>query len=142
MSSKVLTNYEYGIHARNAVWASFFALGITGMAWIPRIPEIKSALGLSDGHFGLLLLASTFGAVPGAQLSGRIVHMYSSKIVVRIAGVTLPLGVSIMGIAKNVPTLALGLFICGFSVAFMDVALNSQAIAIEKQCWRFQWLWL
>ena len=132
MSSKALTNYEHGIHARNAVWASFFALGITGMAWIPRIPEIKSALGLSDGHFGLLLLASTFGAVPGAQLSGRIVHMYSSKIVVRIAGVTLPLGVSIMGIAKNDPTLALGLFICGFSVAFMDVALNSQAIAIEK----------
>ncbi|CAB4542173.1 unannotated protein [freshwater metagenome] len=132
MSAKALTNYEHGIHARNAVWASFFALGITGMAWIPRIPEIKSSLGLSDGHFGLLLLASTFGAVPGAQLSGRIVHMYSSKIVVRIAGVTLPLGVSIMGIAQNVPTLALGLFICGFSVAFMDVALNSQAIAIEK----------
>jgi MFS family permease len=132
MPSKTLTNYEHGIYARNAVWGSFFLMGITGMAWIPRIPEIKSALGLSDGQFGLLLLASTFGAVPGAQLSGRIVHMFSSKIVVRIAGVTLPLGVSIMGIAKNVPTLALGLFFCGFSVAFMDVALNSQAIAIEQ----------
>lgn len=132
MSSKTLTKYEHGIHARNAVWASFFLMGITGMAWIPRIPEIKSSLGLSDGQFGLLLLASTFGALPGAQLSGRIVHMYSSKIVVRIAGVTLPLGVSIMGISENVPTLALGLFFCGFSVAFMDVALNSQAIAIEE----------
>jgi MFS family permease len=132
MSSKALTNYQYGIHGRNAVWASFFVLGITGMAWIPRIPEIKTSLGLSDGQFGLLLLASTFGAVPGAQLSGRVVHMFSSKIVVRIAGVTLPLGVSIMGIAHNVPTLALGLFFCGFSVAFMDVALNSQAIAIEQ----------
>jgi len=132
MSSKTLTNYEHGIYARNAVWASFFLLGITGMAWIPRIPEIKSALGLSDGHFGLLLLASVFGAVPGAQLSGRIVHMYSSKIVVRVAGVTLPFGVSIMGISENVPILALGLFFTGFSVAFMDVALNSQAIAIEE----------
>ena len=132
MSSKALTNYQYGIHGRNAVWASFFVLGITGMAWIPRIPEIKTSLGLSDGQFGLLLLASTFGAVPGAQLSGRVVHMFSSKIVVRIAGVTLPLGVSVMGIAHNVPTLALGLFFCGFSVAFMDVALNSQAIAIEQ----------
>ena len=121
MSSKALTNYEHGIHARNAVWASFFALGITGMAWIPRIPEIKSALGLSDGHFGLLLLASTFGAVPGAQLSGRIVHMYSSKIVVRIAGVTLPLGVSIMGIAKNVPTLHF--MASGVSVHFVQRSL-------------------
>jgi MFS family permease len=132
MSSKTLSNYEHGIHARNAVWASFFALGITGMAWVPRIPEIKSQLGLSDGQFGLLLIASTIGAIPGAQLSGRIVHMFSSKIVVRIAGVTLPLGVSIMGIAQNVPTLAVGLFFCGFSVSFMDVALNSQAIAIEE----------
>jgi MFS family permease len=78
------------------------------------------------------LIAGTIGAIPGAQLSGRIVHMLSSKIVVRIAGVTLPLGVSIMGIAESVPILALGLFICGFSVSFMDVALNSQAIAIEE----------
>ena len=132
MSSKVLTNYEHGIRARNAVWASFFVLGITGMAWVPRIPEIKSELGLSDGHFGLLLIASTIGAIPGAQLSGRIVHMYYSKIVVRIAGITLPLGVGIMGFAHNAPTLALGLFFCGFSVSFMDVALNSQAIAIEE----------
>jgi MFS family permease len=132
MSSKALTIYEIGIRARNAVWASFFLLGFTGMAWIPRIPEIKVALGLSDGQFGLLLLASTLGAVPGAQLSGRIVHMYNSKIVVKIAGVTLPTAVTIMGFSHNVPMLAVGLLISGFSVAFMDVALNGQAVAIEQ----------
>jgi MFS family permease len=132
MSLSALTNYERGIRARNAVWAGFFLLGITGMAWIPRIPEIKTSLGLSDGQFGLLLLASTLGAVPGAQLSGRIVHMYSSRIVVQISGATLPLGVAIMGIADTVLMLGIGLFICGFSVAFMDVALNGQAVAIEE----------
>jgi MFS family permease len=102
------------------------------MAWIPRIPEIKTSLGLSDGQFGLLLLASTLGAVPGAQLSGRLVHMYSSRLVVQISGVTLPLGVTIMGLADSVVVLGIGLFICGFSVAFMDVALNGQAVAIEE----------
>jgi len=132
MSLHALSNYQRGILARNAVWAGFFFLGVTGMAWIPRIPEIKSALGLSDGQFGLVLLASTVGAVPGAQLSGRIVHMFSSRIVVRISGVTLPLGVTIMGLADSVTQLAVGLFICGFSVAFMDVALNGQAVAIEE----------
>jgi MFS family permease len=58
--------------------------------------------------------------------------MYSSKIVVRISGVTLPLGVGIMGISETVALLGVGLFICGFSVAFMDVALNGQAVAIEE----------
>lgn len=132
MSLSALSNFERGIRARNAVWAGFFFLGITGMAWIPRIPEIKTSLGLSDGQFGLLLLASTLGAVPGAQLSGRLVHMYSSRLVVQISGVTLPLGVTIMGLADSVVVLGIGLFICGFSVAIMDVALNGQAVAIEE----------
>jgi MFS family permease len=132
MSSSALSIYQRGIRARNAVWASFFLLGFAGIAWVPRIPEIKDSLGLSDGQFGLLLLASTAGAIPGAQLSGRIVHMYSSQIVIRISGVLLPVGVFIMGYSSNVEVLAIGLFIMGFSVPFMDVALNGQAVEIER----------
>ena len=124
--------YALGIRARNAVYASFFLLGFLGLAWIPRIPEIKTALGLSDGQFGLVLLASTVGSIPGAQLSGRIVHMYSSKLVARISGVLLPVGVFVIGLAGNVQILLLGLFITGFNVAFMDIAINGQAVEIEK----------
>ncbi len=124
--------YALGIRARNAVWACFFFLGFLGLAWIPRIPEIKTALGLSDGQFGLVLLASTVGSIPGAQLSGRIVHMYSSKLVVRISGILLPVGVFVIGLADNVQILLLGLFITGFNVAFMDIAINGQAVEIEK----------
>ena len=124
--------YAMGMRARNAVWASFFFLGFLGLAWIPRIPEIKDSLGLSDGQFGLVLLASTVGSIPGAQLAGRIVHMYSSKLVVRISGFLLPVGVFVVGLASNVQTLLLGLFICGFNVAFMDIAINGQAVEIEK----------
>ena len=132
MSSSALTIYQRGIRARNAVWASFFLLGFAGIAWVPRIPEIKDSLALSDGQFGLLLLASTAGAIPGAQLAGRVVHMYSSQIVIRISGVLLPIGVFIMGYSSNVEILALGLIIMGFSVPFMDVALNGQAVEIER----------
>jgi MFS family permease len=132
MSSPALTLFQRGIRARNAIWASFFLLGFLGVAWVPRIPEIKESLGLSDGQFGLLLLASTLGAVPGAQLAGRIVHMYSSKLVIQISGISMPVGVFILGYSSNVPVLALGLFITGFSIPFIDVAINSQAVEIEK----------
>uniref|UniRef100_UPI0040495D50 MFS transporter n=1 Tax=Candidatus Planktophila sp. TaxID=2175601 RepID=UPI0040495D50 len=132
MSLSQLPLYERGIKARNALWASFFLLGFAGLAWVPRIPEIKDSLGLSDGQFGLVLLGSTLGAIPGAQLAGRIVHTHSSKLVIRISGILLPVGVTIMGVATSVTTLLIGLFITGFNVAFMDIAINSQAIAIEK----------
>jgi MFS family permease len=124
--------YTMGMRARNAIYASFFFLGFLGLAWIPRIPEIKNSLGLSDGQFGLVLLASTVGSIPGAQIAGRVVHSFSSKIVVRISGVLLPLGVFVVGMADSVQILLLGLFITGFNVSFMDIAINGQAVEIEK----------
>jgi MFS family permease len=124
--------YALGIRARNAIYASFFFLGFLGLAWIPRIPEIKNSLGLSDGQFGLVLLASTVGSIPGAQIAGRVVHSFSSKVVVRISGVLLPLGVFVVGMADSVQILLLGLFITGFNVSFMDIAINGQAVEIEK----------
>ena len=124
--------YAMGMRARNALWACFFFLGFVSLAWIPRIPEIKDALDLSHGEFGLVLLASTVGSIPGAQIAGRVVHMYSSKSGVRISGALLPVGVFVVGLATNVQTLVLGLFITGFNVAFMDIAINGQAVEIEK----------
>ena len=124
--------YAMGIRARNALWACFFLLGFVSLAWIPRIPEIKDALGLTHGQFGLVLLSSTVGSIPGAQIAGRVVHMYSSKLVVHISGALLPVGVFVVGLASNVQTLVLGLFITGFNVAFMDIAINGQAVEIEK----------
>ena len=124
--------YAMGIRARNALWSSFFLLGFLGLAWIPRIPEIKNSLALSDGQFGLVLLGSTIGSIPGAQIAGRAVHMHSSKLIVQIAGVLLPIGVFVVGIAQSVPMLLLGLFITGFNVSFMDIAINGQAVEIEK----------
>ena len=124
--------YAMGMRARNALWACFFFLGFVSLAWIPRIPEIKDSLNLSHGQFGLVLLSSTVGSIPGAQIAGRIVHMYSSKVVVQISGALLPVGVFVVGLANNVETLVLGLFITGFNVALMDIAINGQAVEIEK----------
>lgn len=132
MSSVSLSIYQRGIRARNSLWAAFFLLGFAGLAWVPRIPEIKDSLGLSDGQFGLVLLGSTLGAIPGAQISGRVVHMHSSKLVIQISGVLLPVGVAIMGAANSVTVLLIGMFITGFNVAFMDIAINAQAVEIEK----------
>jgi MFS family permease len=132
MSSASLTIYQRGIRARNSLWAAFFLVGFAGLAWVPRIPEIKDSLGLSDGQFGLVLLGSTLGAIPGAQISGRVVHMHSSKLVIQISGVLLPIGVAIMGAADSVAVLLVGMFITGFNVAFMDIAINAQAVEVEK----------
>ena len=45
-------------------------MGIVSMGWVPRIPEIKEAIGLTNTELGLVFIGSTLGAVTGAQSAG------------------------------------------------------------------------
>lgn len=120
------------IKARNHLWATFFVMGISSMAWVPRIPEIKEQLGLRDGQFGLVFLAGAFGSVCGSQISGRAIHLIASKNFARICALIMPIGIFIMGSAHSVWILIIGLFITGLAFSALDVAANVQAMAIEK----------
>jgi MFS family permease len=120
------------LRARWALPWIFFLMGLTSMAWVPRIPEIKSSLGLSDGEFGVVLVSSSIGAIIGAQLAGRLIQRFGSRNLMRFAQAALPLGVLLIGLAPNVYALALGLFFMGLGSAAMDIPGNAQAVVIER----------
>ena len=127
-----MSEVALGVRARWALPWIFFLMGVVSMAWVPRIPEIKSALGLSDGEFGLVLVSSSLGAVIGAQLAGQLIQRFGSRNLLRVTQLALPFGVLLMGLAPNVLVLALGLFCLGFGAAGMDIPGNAQAVVIEK----------
>ena len=118
--------------ARIGLLATFFFMGVVSMAWVARIPEIRDANGLNNGQLGLILIASTIGAIIGAQLTGRLVHSYGTKAVIRIAIIIMPIGLILMGFSTSPITLILGLFIMGLGYSSMDIASNTQAVVIEK----------
>ena len=120
------------LKARNYLWVTFFVMGISSMAWVPRIPEIKEQLELSDGRFGLVFLAGALGSVCGSQISGRAIHLIASRNVAYICGAIMPVGIYTMGSAHDVRTLVIGLFLTGLAFSALDVAANVQAMAIEK----------
>ena len=118
--------------ARVGLLATFFFMGVVSMAWVARIPEIRDANGLNNGQLGLILIASTIGAIIGAQLTGRLVHSYGTKAVIRIAIIIMPIGLILMGFSTSPITLIFGLFIMGLGYSSMDIASNTQAVVIEK----------
>ena len=121
--------------AQRARWALpwiFFLMGVVSMAWVPRIPEIKTSLGLTDGEFGIVLVSSSVGAVVGAQLAGQMIQRFGSRNLLRVTQVALPFGVLLMGLAPNVIVLSIGLFFLGLGAAGMDIPGNAQAVVIEK----------
>ena len=118
--------------ARSGLWATFFFMGVVSMAWVARIPEIRDANGLNNGQLGLILLASTIGALIGAQLAGRLVHSFGTKAVIRVAIIIMPVGLILMGLSTSPITLIIGLFIMGLGYSSMDISSNTQAVVIEK----------
>lgn len=129
MESSLLVD---AVRTRNALWTLFFLMGIVSMAWVPRIPEIKRSLDLSDGAFGLVLISSSVGAALGAQFAGRLIHRFGSKRVTEVAQFVMPSGLLIMSQSNDVSTLVLGLFILGAGYSSIDVSVNSQAVVVEK----------
>jgi MFS family permease len=127
-----LTALQHGTRARNSLWATFFLMGVVSMGWVPRIPEIKEAIGLTNTQLGLVLLGSTSGAIAGAQLAGRMIHSYGTKRVITFASFVMPFGLIAMGAAQTFIQLFFALFLMGFGYANLDISSNTQAVAIEK----------
>lgn len=121
-----------GLQARNALWHLFFLMGIVSMAWVPRIPEIKDHFGLSDGGLGFILLGSTFGALFGSQVAGRLAHTFGSQKIAGFGATVMPCGLFLMGSAHQILQLFIGLFVMGFGYVALDVTVNTQAVAVEK----------
>lgn len=126
------TDLQRGVRARKAVFASFFLMGVVNMAWVPRIPEIKKLIGISNGQFGLIFLGSTLGALLAGQIGGRIVHRVGTKVVLTFSSLVFPIGLIIMGIATTPLILFVGLVLMGFGVVVTDICDNTQAVAVEN----------
>lgn len=126
------TPVQSALRARTALRAAFAIMGVVSMAWIPRIPEITDALQLSNGEFGLLLMGSTCGSIIGAQMAGRLIHSYGSRKIAVFAATGMPIGLIAMGLSETTFQLLFSLIFMGWGYSSLDIAVNTQAVAVEK----------
>lgn len=102
------------------------------MCWVARIPEIKDLNNLTNLGFGLVLLGSSLGSITGAQLSGRLIHSFGSRNVMRFTALTMSLGICGIAFSSNSIFLAFSLFVMGFGYSGTDLCVSVQAVALEK----------
>lgn len=117
--------------ARAAVTATFVAHGTLIGAWAPRIPEIKSHLGLSAGALGVALLAPALGTVLAARTVGTRCAQHGSAAVTRVTAVVYCLLAAVPALAPNLAVLWLALLVWGAAMGAFDVAMNSQGVTVE-----------
>ncbi len=118
--------------ARQAVTVLFFMNGALFASWVSRIPALQAKLGLSHGTLGLALLGMATGALISMPLAGAFSSRHGSHRVCQISSVLYCLALPLLALAPNAPAFMLALFAFGAAHGALDVAMNAQAVLVEK----------
>ncbi|WP_327015444.1 MFS transporter [Cryobacterium sp. GrIS_2_6] len=118
--------------ARIAVGVLFFTNGAIFANLLPRYPEIKAGLGLTNSEFGFAVAAYPLGALIAGLTAGMLVRRFRSSRVAIVATVFTAVGILLAGVAPAWLPLAAGLFLAGAMDSITDVAQNSHALRVQR----------
>ncbi len=116
---------------RIAISAFFFVAGLTFATWASRIPDIKSKLLMSDAQLGLILFALPVGQMVSLPLSAALVARFGSRTLLVVGALMYPLTLVLLAISSTMWMLALALFVFGLWANLLNIAMNTQAVAVE-----------
>ncbi|HEY4869349.1 MAG TPA: MFS transporter [Candidatus Dormibacteraeota bacterium] len=110
----------------------FFADGLLLGSWASRIPAVQAQAGLSNTALGLALFASSLGALVAMPIAGRLCERIGSDrvtVAALLVACACLVGASAAGGFAGV---ALGLLGFGAGFGSINVAANTQGIALER----------
>jgi fucose permease len=118
--------------ARRGVAIVFLVYGAVLATWVSRIPQIKHELGLDTAELSLALLGSPLGLILAMQTVAVLVRRWTSAAVTRWAIVAACGAMVLPSLAWNLGALAAALLLLGLSLGTLDIAMNTQGVAIER----------
>ncbi|KRC46706.1 MFS transporter permease [Leifsonia sp. Root227] len=128
------------LHAwRNAVFVIFILSGLAMASWVARIPGVRDGLGLGKdpSAVGLLILGLSAGAIVGLVAASPLLvrfgphkGMVGGLFIVSAGMMLIGVGASI---AHSVPLVAIGLILLGFGNGMVDVMMNVEGTAVERE---------
>ncbi|WP_323815733.1 MFS transporter [Cellvibrio sp. NN19] len=133
--SSTHTTSATGIHTTRAPLSTRIAFLITGLAmsaWAPLIPYAKARLAISESTLGLLILCFGIGSLIAMPVTGGLVGRYGCRRIITCSLLLMCVSLVCLAISPGIPGMALNLLIFGMTLGATDVAMNMQAVVVEK----------
>lgn len=118
--------------ARFAVGALFLTNGAVMANLVPRYPDVKAALGLSNAELGSAIAAFPLGALLAGLLAAPLIGRFGSGAVASFGTVLLAAALVGAPLAGAWPILAAALLIAGALDAIVDVAQNAHGFRVQR----------
>ncbi|WP_377704114.1 MFS transporter [Pseudoduganella sp. UC29_71] len=111
----------------------FLVAGITMAAWAPLVPYAKDRLNLEASQLGMLLLCLGIGSLLAMPVTGALTTRFGCRPVVLLSGALVCAVLPFLAVAPSPLLLGVTLFLFGATIGTLDVAINVQAVRVEKE---------
>lgn len=131
----VTTSSEFpapGVAEQLSTRLAFLITGLAMSAWAPLVPFAQARLGVNEATLGALLLCLGGGSLVAMPLTGPLVNRFGCRKFLTLSLLLMCVSLVFLGVAGTIPTLALTLLIFGMSLGATDIAMNMQAVIVEK----------
>jgi len=120
------------IREQIATRLTFFIAGFSTAAWAPLVPLAKERLGLDEGALGLLLLCLGLGSVTAMPITGVLTSRIGCKAVITSSALLILLTLPLLAVLDGWLAMAVAIAVFGAALGTLDVAMNIQAIMVER----------
>lgn len=117
---------------QRATRIAFFIAGCVMAGWAPLVPFAKARLEVSDGALGLLLLGLGIGSILAMPLAGAAAARLGCRLVIIFGSLLACAALPLLAVVAEPWLLLLVLLGFGAGIGAVDVAMNMQAIIVER----------
>ena len=118
--------------ARIATAALFLTNGAIFANLLPRYPEIKADLHLSNAVYGAAIASFSGGALVAGLAAAALIRRFLSSRVAVVGTIGIAVFVVAAGLSPSPLVLAATLFVAGAWDALTDVAQNAHALRVQR----------
>src|SRR5882762_9125440 len=119
--------------SRLAVKIIFFLNGFVHANYFSRLPRIQEQFSIDNGVVGLVLLSSSVGALLAMPFTGWLIIRNGSRRITIFGTFFYCSLIPFIPLMPHLWALIILFFLLGISSGMLDVAMNSQAVMVEKQ---------
>ena len=119
--------------ARVAVSSIFFQQGLLVGGWALHIPLVLDRLAISEATMGLVIVVFGMGSILAMLALGPVIERFGSRPATRLAAVATSFFLPAVMAAPDVVSLAVVAFAVGAAIGAIDVAMNAQAVEVERR---------
>lgn len=130
---------QMDMDANRGRWAVAAMFGVNGFLmgiWATQIPLLLPRHQISEATLGLLILALGLGAVGSMLFAGRLIAAFGSRRVLIAFALSGVPTVALVVFAPNLWILAPFMAVLGGLLGCMDVAMNANAVLVERRLHR------